>query len=149
MPSDSLNEATRREWRQLGFFYELDDESKAWRLTGSRAGLLRFVDILHSYIKKPRHDFIGEHSHYGPYQYLKIMTLPEAGFDGDSIHGNLADIERLATTIESKLATARPGAVLVIWEDFAARSPYALILQLREDGFDPALADPHLPPAQR
>jgi hypothetical protein len=146
MPSEAVNEATRREWRELGFFYELDDGSKAWRLTGSRPGLLRFADILHLYVKNPRHNFIGEHSHYGPYMYLKIMTAPKAGFDGDSIHGSLADIERLATTIEGKLAAARPGAVLVIWDDFAPGSPYALVLQVREEGFDPASADPQLPP---
>jgi hypothetical protein len=146
MQSEAANETTRREWRHLGFFYEIDGALKAWRLTGSRAGLLRFVDVLHSYVKKPRHNFIGEHSHYGPYMYLKIMTETDAGFDEDSIHGSLADIERLAATIESKLATARPGEMLVIWQDFAPKSPYALVLQVREDGFDPASADPELPP---
>jgi len=43
MPSEATNNATRREWRELGFFYDRDDENKVWRLTGSRAGLLRFA----------------------------------------------------------------------------------------------------------
>jgi hypothetical protein len=41
MPSDAANQATKREWRELGFFYERDDHAKVWKLTGSRAGLLR------------------------------------------------------------------------------------------------------------
>jgi hypothetical protein len=40
MPSEATNRATRREWRELGFFYLRDDRTKVWTLAGSRAGLL-------------------------------------------------------------------------------------------------------------
>jgi hypothetical protein len=145
MPSDAVNKVTRREWRELGFFYIRDDQARNWKLTGSRAGLLHFRDALLSYVADPRNELKSEHEHYGPYSYLEVMTWPEAGFDGHAIRGPLADLARLAKLIEAKLATASPGSSLVIQEEFAADSPYALILDLREDGFDPATADPVLP----
>ena len=80
----------------------------------------------------PRNGTKSEHQHYGPYMYLEVMTWPEAGFDAHAIRGPLADLTRLAKLIEAKLATAHPGH-----DEFAIDSPYALILDLREDGFDP------------
>jgi len=144
MPSEATHNATKREWRELGFFYYLDDQARVWKLTGSRAGLLRFRDALLSYVADPRNASKGEHEHYGPYMYLEVMTWPEAGFDEHSIRGPLADLARLAKLIEAKLATARPGSTILIHEEFAAHSPYFLILDVREDGFDPATADPLL-----
>jgi hypothetical protein len=141
MPSDALNEETRKEWRELGFFYSCDNQTKVWKLTGCRAGLLRFRDALLSYVADPRNKLESEHEHYGPYMYLKIMTWPEAGCDENAIRGQLADLERLAKLIETKLAMARPGSSILIREEFAVDSPYALVLDLREDGFDPATAD--------
>jgi len=144
MPSETTNRATRREWRELGFFYQRDDQAKLWKLTGSRSGLLRFRDALIDYAACPENDVESEHEHYGPYAYLKVMTCPEAGFDSDAIRGPLADLARLAKIIEVKLATASPGSSIPIREEFAAYSPYSLVLDLREYGFDPATADPCL-----
>jgi hypothetical protein len=144
MPSEATNEATRSEWRELGFFYDRDDQSKLWKLTGSRAGLLRFRDALLSYVADPRNALKSEHEHYGPYAYLEVMTWPEAGFDHHAIRGPVADLARLSALIEAKLAIARPGSIVRIQEEFAPNSPYALVLDLREDGFDPAAADPLL-----
>jgi hypothetical protein len=144
MPSDTTNQATTREWRELGFFYERDDQTKIWKLTGSRAGLLRFRDALLSYVADPRNASKSEHEHYGPYSYLEVMTWPEAGFDERAIRGPLKDLTRLAALIEAKLSAVRPGSAVRIQEEFAFNSPYALILDLREDGFDPASADSHL-----
>jgi hypothetical protein len=76
--------------------------------------------------------------------YLEVMTWPEAEFSDHAIRGPLTDLARLAALIDAKVATARPGSIIPIHEDFAAHSPYALILDVREDGFDPAAADPLL-----
>jgi hypothetical protein len=141
MPSEATNEATKQEWRKLGFFYDRNDQLKIWKLTGSRAGLLKFRDAVLSYVGDPRKASNSEHEHYGPYAYLEIMTWPEAGFDDHAIRGPLADLARLARLIEVKLAAASPGSSTVIQREFAADSPYALVLDLREDGFDPAAAD--------
>ena len=95
--------------------------------------------------RAPSNDYQSEHAHFGPYWYLKIMTWPEPGFDDHAIQGSLPDLERLATIIEAKLATAQPGDEICIRDEFAPNTPYALVLEVRKDGFDPAQADPNLP----
>lgn len=116
MPSEATNRATRRGWRELGFFYDRDDQNKLWKLTGSRTGLLRFRDALLSYAADPRNALKSEHQHYGPYSYLTVMTWPEAGFNDYAIRGPLADLARLADLIETQLAKARPGSTVRIRE---------------------------------
>ena len=145
MPSDAVNQLTRHQWRELGFFYDRNDDLKIWRLIGSRSGLLRFRDALLEYAGDTSNDYQSEHAHFGPYWYLKIMTWPEPGFDDHAIQGSLPDLERLATIIEAKLATAQPGDEICIRDEFAPNTPYALVLEVRKDGFDPAQADPNLP----
>jgi hypothetical protein len=73
------------------------------------------------------------------------MTWPDAGFDGHAIRGPLPELRRLGTLVEAKLAAAQPGERIFIQSEFSANSPYALILDVRDDGFDPAKADPMLP----
>jgi hypothetical protein len=118
MSSDALNKRIRDDWRNLGFFYNRDDQDKTWTLTGSRAGLLRFRDALLAYVANPRNALKSEHEHYGPYSYLEVMTWPEAGFDDHTIRGPLADLARLAGLIEDKIAAARPGSAVRIREEF-------------------------------
>jgi hypothetical protein len=144
VPSDAVNRATKREWRELGFYYERDDETRVWRLTGSRMGLLGFKDMLLSYVADPGKAANSEHAHYGPYMYLEVMTWPEAAFDDHAIRGPLPELAQLAGLIETKLA-GPPGSSIEIRDEFASDSPYSLVLDLREDGFDPADADPLLP----
>jgi hypothetical protein len=69
------------------------------------------------------------------------MTWPEARFDGHAIRGPLADLARLAKLIEAKLSVVRPCSYVLIREEFAVDSPYSLVLDVREDRFDPATAD--------
>jgi len=142
--SSTMTELTRSEWRDLGFFYESDEAAKEWVLTGSRAGLLRFAQLLHRYVADPRNAMKSEHEHYGPYSYLEVMTWPEAGMDHHSIHGPLADLKRLALLVEARVSTMVAGAVTRIREEFAPDSPYALVLKLRPDGFDPSSEDASL-----
>ena len=142
MPTDATNQMTQKEWRELGFFYDRDDTTKVWKLTGSQSGLLQFRDALLAYAADSSNDYTSEHAHYGPYMYLEIMTWPEAGFDEHAIRGSLPDLQRLATIIGVQLAKAQPGETIRIQSEFAVHSPYALILVVREDGFDPVEADP-------
>jgi hypothetical protein len=146
MPSDATDKAMRQGWRELGFFYDCDEKSKVWRLTGSREGLRRFRDVLHLYATDPRNAIVPEHQHYGPYMFLVIQTSLNAGFDHQSIRGSVTDLAGLANLVEARLVDAHPGSVLRIEDEFAAGTPYALILDVREDSFDPATADPLLPP---
>lgn len=140
-PTAMTEEGIKQEWRKLGFYCEMDREKKLWSLTGSRAGLLYFPDLLLGYVADPKNASDREHQHYGPYGTLEIMTWPDPGLDSHAIRGSLVALTHLAELIEVKLATAEPGSPILIREEFAADSPYSLMLDVRADGFDPASAD--------
>jgi hypothetical protein len=131
----------KQKWRELGFFCELDDQRRKWILTGSRRGLLYFPDLLLGYTNDPANERDGTKKHFGPYGSLEIMTYPEPGFDSHAIRGSLQQLTHLAEMIEMKLATAEPGETIRIREEYAEKSPYALELDIRADGFDPASTD--------
>jgi hypothetical protein len=140
-------EHIRQQWRDLGFFCELDDEKKTWILTGSRRGLLFFPDLLLGYVADPANAADGNTKHYDPYGSLQIMTWPEAGFGGNAIRGSLVALAHLAEIIEAKLASAQAGERLRIRDEFSTNSPYSLVLDIRADGFDPSTTDrEHLGP---
>jgi hypothetical protein len=144
MPSDVVNDTTRKEWQDLGFFYDQDHRRKQWRLVGSRSGLLKFRDLLLDYLAIVRHQAKFEHDHYGPYGYLKILTWSDAGMDENAIYGTPQDLRRLAGIIEAKLQNVRPGSVIRIQEEFAPNCDYSLMLEVRDEDFDPASVDPEL-----
>ena len=138
---EMTEENIKQQWRELGFFCELDDQKKIWTLTASRAGLLYFPDLLLGYVNDPQNALDGANKHYGPYGSLEIMTWPDAGFDGHAIRGSLMALTHLAELIEAKLASAEAGSPILIREEFAPESRYTLLLDVRADGFDPASAD--------
>ncbi|MDB4981104.1 MAG: hypothetical protein JWM82_1856 [Myxococcales bacterium] len=131
----------RSDWRRLGFYYDRDDLLKERRLVGSREGLLRFATLLRTYVADPRNAVKSEHEHYGPYMSLEVMTWPEAGMDDHAIQGPLEELERLADLVAGKLEDLQPGNEVRIKEEFAPSADYALVLELRDDGFDPASMD--------
>jgi hypothetical protein len=135
-----IKERTRAEWRELGFFYDLNHSLKEWLLIGSRGGLLRFSELLRAYASNPRREGMSEHDHYGPYMYLKVMTWPHAGIDANTIHGTRDDLRRLASLVEEKVAALAPGDRARIRDEFPL-SEYALVMELRDDSFDPASPD--------
>ena len=105
MPSEEVNDATRKEWRDLGFFYDRDDDPRDWRVVGSRSGLvprpsfaLRPKSTKH---RKPRTRSLRT-------MYLKVMTASESGIDRDAIYGAIEDLRRLASLVETKLKTPEP-----------------------------------------
>ena len=95
-PSAMTEDRIKQEWRKLGFYCEMDREKKLWTLTGSRAGLLYFPDLLLGYVADPKNAAESEHQHYGPYGTLEVMTYPDAGFDSHAIRGSLAALTHLA-----------------------------------------------------
>ena len=139
-----VDEATRREWRELGFFYDYDEKQACWRLIGSRAGLLRLCDLLDQYVGDPRNDKISEHDHYGPYMYLEVMTWHEAQITDHAVSGSLNDLRRLSALCREKLTSAKPGNVVSVDKEYSPSNTAKLQLEVREDNFDPAIADPQL-----
>ena len=140
-PPAMTQDRIKQEWRKLGFYCEMDREKKLWTLTGSRAGLLYFPDLLLGYVADPQNASDGRHQHYGPYGSLEVRTWPDAGFDSHAIRGSLVALAHLAEIIEVKLATSEPGSPILIRGEFAADSPFSLMLDVRADGFDPSTAD--------
>ena len=140
-PPAMTQDRIKQEWRKLGFYCEMDREKKLWTLTGSPAGLLYFPDLLLGYVSDPQNALDGSHQHYGPYGSLEVRTWPDAGFDSHAIRGSLVALSHLAEIVEVKLATSEPGSPILIREEFAADSPFSLVLDVRADGFDPSTAD--------
>jgi hypothetical protein len=103
MPSEKVNQITRDEWRELGFFYDFEEKSSRWLLVGSRTGLLKFRDMLTEYANNSRNDNLSEHDHYGPYMYLELMTWDKPQITEHAICGTLPDFKRLAEVVEKKL----------------------------------------------
>jgi hypothetical protein len=143
-PSEAANQATREEWRELGFFYERTDEPPCWRFVGSAAGLANLVRLLDAYVRNPRNDAISEHAHYGPYMYLKVQTSESPEIDGQSIRGTLADLARLRDVLADGLRGLCPGQSLTIGPEYSPAVSFPLHLEVREAEFDPACADPAL-----
>src|ERR1051326_2321267 len=135
------NDIVRREWRKLGFFYDCDENTSRWRLVGSRAGLLKFADISYSYATNARREPLSEHEHYGPSFYLTLMTSEEPEITKSAICGTLPEFQRLAAIVHEKLLSSIVGSTFLIDEDYA-QGTGSIEFYVREDGFDPADADP-------
>jgi len=143
-PSEETNRATREEWRELGFYYVTEEEPPGWRFVGSSTGLERLVSLLDEYVRDSRKTTVSEHEHYGPYMYLKVQTSEAPEIDSHSIRGSLADLARLRDLIAGALRAHGPGQSFVIGPEYAESVTFPLRFQVREAGFDPAVADPEL-----
>lgn len=141
MPSEATNTKTRRAWRELGFFYDRDDDAKEWRVVGSVAGLSKFAGLVKKYASDPRSIQISEHDHFGPYGYLTVGTWNVPLINENWIAGPLPDLLRLSALINERIAKAKIGETYKLREAYAAPSPYELTLDVRNDAFDPASAD--------
>jgi hypothetical protein len=131
--------ATIRDWRKLGFYYELNELKRRWEFRGSREGLTKLGEVLIAYAEK--HDELcdSDHEHYGPYMYLKVMTRDEMAFTKQGIEGPAEKIGELGRAIVKQTAELRPVAMVVI--DSPVEGGCTLALMVQEDGFDPAAAD--------
>jgi hypothetical protein len=141
MPSEEVNRITRKEWRELGFFYDFDEKRSRWVLVGSRSGLLKFRDLLIDYANNPGNEGLSEHEHYGPYMYLELMTWNEADITEHAICGTLSDFKRLAEVVEKKLSSCIAGDKFIIGSEYADGGEAVIEFDVKDDGFDPASAD--------
>jgi hypothetical protein len=138
MSSEQTDNATRHEWRELGFFYDCDDVEKRWRIVGTRAGLYRFCDELLAFAGNTKNEPTSEHVHLGPYMYLELGSWPTPEITDHWIAGPLSALGELADVARSKVASAGVGTAFSLRDTFAPGSPDDLVLELRGDGFDPA-----------
>lgn len=103
MPSEATNEATRREWRELGYYYDRDDDAREWLLLGSVEGLLGFASAVRRYSENPARAGLSEHEHFGPYWYLELGTWNEPTITDHWIAGPQSSLAQLALELERLL----------------------------------------------
>lgn len=144
MPSDLVNENTREEWRDLGFFYDFDPEGKNWRIKGSRESILKFCGILEGYSTHPKNARLSEHEHYGPYMYLKLTTWSEAIINDTGIHGRPQDFERLSHLVRHQLDNHTIGGRFIVGAEYSDVNKAELEFEIFPDATDPAELDPCL-----
>jgi len=142
MPSDAANEATRRAWRELGFFCGRDAAAKEWRIVGSVKGLRMFAAEIRSYASNPVNDRLSEYTQFGPAMNLEVGTSHQTEITEQWIGGPLVDLLRLATLIERSAQANVVGKRIALRANFSPMAPYELILDIRDGAFDPASADP-------
>ncbi len=136
MPSDAANEATRRAWRELGFFCGRDAAAKEWRIVGSVKGLRKFAVEIRSYASNPANDRLSEYTHFGPAMNLEVGTSHQTEITEQWIGGPLVDLLRLATLIERSVQDNVVGKRIALRSNFSPMSPYELILDVRDEAFD-------------
>jgi hypothetical protein len=142
MPGDATKDATRLAWRELGFFCGRDKAAKEWRIVGSVKGLRKFAAEIRSYASNPAYDRLSEYTHFGPAMNLEIGTSHQTEITEQWIGGPLVDLLRLATLIEQSAQANVIGKRIALRSNFSPMAPYELILDVRDDAFDPASADP-------
>ena len=101
--TDSTKEATKQEWRDLGFFYDYCKDQRAWKLVGDKVGILKFADILTEFANNEENQEYSSHEHFGPYGYLKVMTTVKPEITEHFIGGTLSDLQRLADIIRREV----------------------------------------------
>jgi hypothetical protein len=142
MPSDAAKESTRRAWRALGFFCGRNDTAKEWRIVGSVKGLRKFAAEIRKYASNPANDRLSEYTQFGPAMNLEVGTSHQTEITEQWIGGPLVELLRLATLIERSAQDNVVGKRIALRSNFSPLAPYELILDVRDDAFDPALADP-------
>lgn len=142
MASDAAKESTRKAWRELGFFCGKNDAAKEWRIVGSVAGLRKFAAEIRAYASNPANDRLSEYTQFGPAMNLEIGTSHQPEITEQWIGGPVADLLRLATFIERSAQPNVVGKSVALRSNFSPMAPYELILDVRDDAFDPASADP-------
>ena len=141
MANDVGKESTRRAWRELGFFCGQDAVAKEWRIVGSVKGLRMFAAEIRSYASNPVNDRLSEYTHFGPAMNLELGTSHQTEITEQWIGGPLVDLLRLATFIERSVQANVVGKRIALRANFSPMAPYELILDVRDDVFDPASAD--------
>jgi hypothetical protein len=142
MLSEAAMEATRRAWRELGFFCGRDAAANEWRIIGSVKGLRKFAAEVRKYASNQAHDRLSEYTQFGPAMNLEVGTSHQPEITEQWIGGPLLDLLRLATLIEQSAQDNVVGKRIALRANFSPMAPYELILDVRDEAFDPASVDP-------
>jgi hypothetical protein len=142
--SPRVDNLTRSEWRELGFFYDYDAATRTWLIAGSREGLLHFAALVADCAAHPAFKELSQHEHYGPYMYLKIMSWSEPSITDNAIAGTVRDLERLSSVVRSRASVLPPGSEVDIASEYYSGTDHRLLLRCHDSDIDPASLDPLL-----
>jgi len=142
MATEAAKEQARRVWRELGFYCGKDKAAKEWRIVGSVQGLKNFAAEIHKYASNPVHNRLSEYMHIGPAMNLEICTSHQAEITDQWIGAPVAEFMYLAALINQSVQRNMIGRQIMLRANFSPMAPYELILDVRDDAFDPASADP-------
>ena len=145
--TEKMKNITKEEWRKLGFYYDRDDPNKKWVLVGSKTGMEDFCTILDRYTGNNRNARMGEHDHFGPYQYLTIRTGKVFNITSDCICGSLEDLKILSAIIKVEIKNTKDEELPVIKllnDNLLKKNDYMIQINFMEYGYDPASADTQL-----
>jgi hypothetical protein len=138
-----IDQKIKDEWRDLGFYYDLEDTNnkKEWRIYGDKRGLYNLVKLLQDYTNNPVNDFLSEHSHYGPYSYLKIMTWDKPVITEQYIAGTISDLKDFKNILVDKIEKTEAGQSFTIDKEYRIDNTARLKFFMTKDNFDPVSMD--------
>lgn len=141
MPSEAAKEARRQAWRELEFFCGRNDTAKEWCIVGSVKGSRKFAAEMRKYASNPANDRLSEYTQFGPAMNLEVGTSHQTEITEQWIGGPLMELLRLATLIERSAQDNMIGKRIALRSNFSPMAPYELVLDVRDEAFDPASAD--------
>ena len=132
---------TKIQWRELGFYYDVDLDSSTWVIRGSKRGIMKFADFIEDYAKNPRNQTEREHIHLLPYRYLSITTWKERMLTKDGIAGSTEDLLYFANILKQELSKSDEKKYFEVGEGYASNSAYKFSFYIENDDFDPSSLD--------
>jgi hypothetical protein len=141
-PKIDIDEMLRKEWCDLGFYYETDHEKNEWLFAGSKKGLLNFIKCIDEHLKFQKS--LSDDSHFGPYSYLKLMTYDKPYIDLKLIAGRKEDFENLKKIYRTKVEVTGVGKEFIVNEDYSQDNSAILRVKIMKTDFDPVSIDSQL-----
>ena len=131
------------QWRALGFYFTFDVQSRVWLVAGSRAGLLKFCQMLTDYASIARAQHLPGFQRLGPRQDMKLTMAKSPQVLRDGLHGRPEDFERLANIIKSTLPSGQATILLAsTFSNIVAPYQVELVFRVGPDDFDPGIDGP-------
>ena len=131
---------TREEWRELGFWYDYDQQARRWILRGTARGLDGLADAIERHATHPQAKNIGEHTHYGPYMYFTVTTWPELMIAERGLFGLPAQLLEISRSIRALVRPAAPVRI-PLFTKLRSEDGSTAVFYLEPDGYNPASSD--------
>lgn len=130
----------RDEWNELGFYYQIDKHNKHWIFHLNKEGLRKFCELINEFTDNYSNDQIGEHDHYGPYMYFKLVVMDKLIINEDCIGGKNEDLKLLAEFISDGLKEKGSG-VYILNDGLLKDTEYKLKFVVKDENFKPGTMD--------